>query len=299
MKRQTSATLILCGTLLSLALGCSKGDGSSDLAANDSECSPLSAADIPVAGQKGEDGKSSFEDFLQPVGQTEVDSVNQKYCLDKNLDKMLRDGTRRLVDDNYEIKYYPDDYRDPRLRGKPMKGISDCWKDIPVEKTDRDREAIIEAQRAAGNYSKPSFDAGKAANAAAIKKCGPSVRERVEGNDPNDPLGPNPASRPNITEGQDLGAGVPAPAAAVPTTGNPSTLAEVLAAQASQKQAINSQTTTPQANGTQTTTTRTDTNCTGTGLKTEGAQLGSLNCPDQAIKGNDTLTGTLGLTAPK
>jgi hypothetical protein len=294
MKRNTTATLMICVTLLYLAAGCSKGDGSSELGLNDSDCSPLSASGIPVAGQSGEDGKSSYEDSLQPFGQTQVDSVNQKYCLDKTPDKMLRDGTRRLVDDNGEIRYYPDDYRDPKLRGKPMRGISDCDKDIPVEKTDTDRQVVIDAQREGVKYSRPTFDAGKARDAAAIKKCGRSVREQVEGGgELNGALGTKPEAQPVLTEGQGLGAGVPPPAA--PVTNSATGVLTVEQAVGLKNKLL------PPSNGeppatAQNNTTVGNTNCTaGTGglSANSGSQLGSLNCDSKT--GNTTFT----LTAPK
>lgn len=294
MKRHSAATLFLCGTLLSLAVGCSKGDGSSELGLNDSQCSPINASEIPVAGQKGEDGQSSFEDFLQPVGQTEVDSVNQKYCLDKTRRKMMRDGTRRLVDDDYDILTYPDNYETVSLRGKPMRSTTDCSFDIEVPKTDRHREAIIKAQEAAGKYSKPTFDAGKAANAAAIRKCGPSVREKVEGGgELGGDLGPKPEAREEITKGQDLGAGVPA--AAPPVTNSATGVITVDQAIDLKNKQLPPSSGTPPAT-TQNNTTIGNTNCpAGTGglSSNSGSQLGSLNCDSRT--GNTTFT----LTAPK
>ena len=214
---------------------------------------------------------------------------------------MLNDGSKRLVDeDTNALLTYDDDYpyanitEKQRLYGKPRRGASVCKSEVKEAVTERDKQAIIDAQRAAGKYSAPTFDAGKAASAAAIKNCGPSVREQVEGGgELGGALGPQPGAQEEITKGQDLGAGVPP---AHPPVTNPATgvITVDQAIDLKNKQLPSSSGTPPAT--TQNNTTIGNTNCpAGTGglSSNSGSQLGGLNCDVRT--GNTTFT----LTAPK
>jgi hypothetical protein len=176
MKRQATTTLILCGTLLSMALGCSKSEDSSGVAAETASCST----------------NLTGSEEAQPVQSIETQSLALTGTFGTDsLGNLVNCETRGLVDssgkyitkkDSNNVEYaYGGECTDSASRTREEQ-LADAQTLRNQTLEDQAREDRLARETAANQFAQenamPSFDAGAAAR--AMKPCGSGSGKTLE-----------------------------------------------------------------------------------------------------------------------
>jgi hypothetical protein len=282
MKRQATTTLILCGTLLSMAIGCSQGEDSELAGGATVNCEQQASVTLT------DSALNLVSPFGPDVGYTALASTasnvssgtdSSGLCLDKNKARMNQEGF--LVDDSGTVR------TDPKTGNKLPAAGGGCHYTLNGEVTGLGQRADALQDTYAQNARNASTTFGKSPN----HKC---TTTNTDARTLEQKVAPSIPSKAEGTRGMNPGELASVPGSAGPAAANPGGAPSTADISSLMTAAKTGQSTGPATSSPRPSTSPTESGGTGGGLESPDSKIATGNT---GFSGNGNTS--FGLTAPK